>query len=700
MTSAVRGASRSSARLVKKQEAKNRNTETLSHNTRISETSLPLLKVSPDSSVGSHSTSKCSAGSNGNSQSLHVGSTCTSAIRTTTSRRGGRSGLSHSPRAALKQSQSKNLSASAPLQVLSGKSKEKTKREMSPAVASTPSSAAAAAAAAAKALCDNPNRKRYGVDPYRGIHVDDRQNVFRARRDDGMGRITTRSTKNGIRKPNTSFGNSTLRVMGSHTPTHIPRHHDGCGSYERPRHEPRPSHFPPRGNTPSSVFRERLSNGPDPARNFDEMGSSPSELLLSLKSGSKSFDLDSPGAIQNGTTSSAFKTRDDGKIGKKHGNSPLSPEAPPRIQHSHHEAIKSDAFFFNPRTPKTPKTPNANFIKNTEGLHGTPSFSLFDKSFDSFGDSGYLRSPNVGSAALMEQALPSAFSLAPSYDDSPRKRTLSSPNPNFRFSFSPHKPKSQDLDAFPGDSPAISLDNVIVDAMDAPLMPRAPKSPATNSLLNPNVMVLEPSKTVRNTIPAPMISHESPQQRSSTVPLKKRFSPAPAYYGHRMAAHFRSPHADTDRRIRGAPPVLRQIKTETPSKVHPAMRHQSHPPSDHSIPIRPVSVHSHVSHGQGRPSPYYVGGRPAGVYIPEKKDTSLANFDADKMNKRLANHRHAFQRCSHLLPGFKKALSELSESDIVPIKVESTAVSVSPERVDGEKETSDNTKVSSNIQFF
>ena len=88
------------------------------------------------------------------------------------------------------------------------------------------------------------------------------------------------------------------------------------------------------------------------------------------------------------------------------------------------------------------------------------------------------------------------------------------------------------------------------------------------------------------------------------------------------------------------------------------------------------------------------------MYIPEKKDTSLANFDADKMNKRLANHRHAFQRCSHLLPGFKKALSELSESDIVPIKVESTAVSVSPERVDGEKETSDNTKVSSNIQFF
>lgn len=58
---------------------------------------------------------------------------------------------------------------------------------------------------------------------------------------------------------------------------------------------------------------------------------------------------------------------------------PLSPAEPPQIQLAHHQQI-----FDIPCTP-TPKTPN---IKHTPigppGIEGTPSFSLFSKSFDSF----------------------------------------------------------------------------------------------------------------------------------------------------------------------------------------------------------------------------------------------------------------------------------------------------------------------------
>jgi hypothetical protein len=699
-SSIITVAPRSSARLVQKQlEDRKRNTRVVSHNSETDESLQPLVKLTPDLSIDTQSTSSTS--SKENCRFLKVGSQ--SAVRTTTSRRGGRlgPGSHHSPRAAaLKHSQSQRKKPYSGSGSGSGQ-----KREMPPSVTNTPSSAAAAAAAAAKALCDNSNRNRYGAEPYRNYHSEDRQNVFRMRRDDGsgvgLGRITTttRPAKHGIRKPKTSFAKSTMRVMGSHTPTHIPRHHDGRGGYERPRHEPRPIHFSPSGNNPLSVFRDRPMEGPssEPPKNFEETGCTSQQMLLSMKSGSKSFDLDSPRRQLNPT---APKSRENTKEWRRHdGQSPLSPEAPPQIQHSHHEAIKSDALFFNPRTPKTPKTPNGNF-KNTDGLQGTPSFSLFDKSFDSFGDSGYLRSPNVDSATLIDQSLPAAFSLAHSYDESPRKKSLTSPNPHF-FSFSPHKQKSQDLDEFPGGSPTMSLDNVILDSQDAPLMPSAsaPKSPAVDPLLSSNVMVLEPSKTVRD-IPAPTpISHQSPVKRSKVVPIKKRPTPTPAHYRHPVGHPFRSPHADADRRPRGVPPSIpRQIKSDSP-KGQSVHRNPSYIPSHHSI--RPTAPHSMGSYGGGHPSPFYRGSRSPNVYVPEKKDTSLAHIDAHQLNSRLSSHRHAFQRCSYLLPGFKKALTDVSDSSGTVTKPEdSSPPSVSPERVESGKEQVENEKVSFSMHIL
>ena len=681
MTSAVRDGPRSSARLIKKIEEKIDEGSISSHNSGKVE-NAQHLKVSSEKLDGSKS--------NQNTQSTITNA----AIRTTTSRRGGRSGISHSPRAALKRSRinQNSTAASGPPQGM----KEKAKRDMVPSLNSTPSSAAAAAAAVAKALCDNPNRNRYGVDSYRGFHqADDRQNVFRTRGEDNAIRITTRSTESIVRNPKTS-GNSTVRVMGSHTPTHIPRPHNGRGSYDtRTKHESRSRHFSPRSNSPPSIFRERPPVGTDSPKHFNEMECSRQDMLLSLiKSGS--FDLVSPGGVPRQPFSPpSSKSNDYGKAVKKEENALLSPEAPPQIQHSHHDAMKSEHLFFNPRTPKTPKTP----MRHTEGLQGTPSFSLFDKSFDSFGDGGYLRSPNVGGTVMIDQALPATFSLVPSYDEcSPRKRSslMASPNPNIRFTFSPKQ--RQDGDDFPGGSPGISLDTV--EAIDAPLMPRTPtKSPAVDPLLSSNVMLLEPSKTIRK-IPAPRQPTKLSQpKRPSAIPIKKRPASLPvnANLGHRMTPPFRSPPSEINHQMRAEPPAIHHKKSEkSPSNSHPALRHRPRPPNH--LPLRPGSVHSFGNYGRSH-SQYY-GGRSAGVYVPDKRDTSLASLDADKIYKTLSHHKHAFEKCSHLLPGFERTMLTSCDEATVPVKVESsTAVSVSPERVECEKESKSKNEMVSFLFF-
>jgi len=637
-----------------------------------------------------------------------VGNTTT--VRTTTSRRGGRLG-----RSVVKRNQSQ------PAPETNSFEDKTTKKEMvesGPVIA--PSTAAAAAAAAAKALCDNPNRSMYSNgDLFRGYH-DDRQNVFRRQPIQNTDvRITTRS-KNGIQKPKAPFG-STVRVMGSPTATHIPRLVHGAGSggtgtgtYERQRSDLTGSfHSPAKSNTPASVFRDRRpSPGPEAARPFDDIEASPQELLLSLKSGSRSFDMQSPRMQSPRATqaSSSFsRNRDETQDGQyPQATGPLSPEAPPRIQHSHHQAMKADSFFFDPRTPKTPKTPmtpNVNFNRNSEGLglHGTPSFSLFNQSFDSFGDAGYLRSPNVG-APMIDPGLHRSFSLAASVDGeeaSPRKKSLMASPGSLSFLKQKH-------DDFADDSPGgISLDNVINDAINAPLMPRTPSQNETDTLIGNNVMILESSNTVRR-IPTPTFSNKSPMNPN---PMRKaRRGPAiqqsPVRLEHRPAHPYRAalhngPLVGPDpRMMRGAPPPLRQI--QSPPRVHPVVRHPMSCPPVHSAP-RSAPVPSHPSYRRNLPPQIYRGGRPNATYRPEKKDTSLVGLDAAKIHQRLVTHKQAFERCSYMLPGFKAQVENSTCAEPAAVKSESTAVTISPDRADVTKDTTkegnDDTNVSS-IMFL
>ena len=569
-------------------------------------------------------------------------------------------------------------------------------------LASTPSSAAQAAAAAAKALCGDPNRGGYGMDPYsRGYYNDDRQNVFRTRgKDESTGRITTRS-KNGIRKPKAPYGSSIVRVMGSHTPTHISR-----PNYDRDESTSTSTastsfHSGSRGggNT-SSVFRERRTHSFDPQSgpdwSFKSLEATPQQLLLSLKSGSKSFDLPHPPA-KTVTSFPRSYSKEDGE--KDKATSPLSPAAPPQIQHSHHQAMKSDSFFFDSRA-KAPMTPKANGTKNTntDGLQGTPSFSLFNQSFDSFGD-GYLRSPN-GSNGGFDQTLRGSFSQA---SDSPRKKSFSksfSASPTLNgFSFSPQKQKHHaGLNSFEGDSPSMDIDN-IADVMQTPLLPRAQKSP-TDPLLGPNIMVLESRKAVRNKIPAPNVSNESPRKKSSSVPFKKRHTP--------VRLERRPPH-DTFRPVMRAgpppgsdqrmpprmapypPPIPRHLK-DSPQKIHPAAR--VHAIRTNSIPLRPPPA----SYPRPHPPPIYRQTRPpTDIYMPKREKTSLSALSLDQIYERLGSHKMAFEKCSYLLPGFKRAIMDAeSGSTPVSIKTESgTVVTVSPERTDGARDANEKTEVCS-----
>ena len=579
-------------------------------------------------------------------------------LRTTTSRRGGKGGIGSTLTAraasALKRSQQTQHNTSL------RKKEVHVKVEMakpSQVMLNTqPSTAAAAAAAAAKALCDNSSRARYGEDMFRNHQEDSRS--FRARRDESVFRITTRS-KNGIQKPKLPPGSSTVRVMGSATPTHIarqgeayPEHHNlefDTGRYESP------------GRTNAlSVFRK----SPTSAEIEHGMENSPQQLLMCLKSGSKSFDLmKSPAAF------SPSRNRNDYKEESRClPQSLLSPEAPPQIQHSHLSGMgmKSE-IFFDPRTPKTPRTPKAPMVDfGRTDFQMTPSFSLFNQSFDSFGETGYLRSPTDCEGALIDRALPGTFSL----EETPHKKSLMA-SPHLReFAFSPHKRKSDSLDHF-AESPGISLDNCIVEAIeDAVLLPRGQQS-ESDPLMNSNVMVLDPNKTVRN-IPTPTFCNRSPlKQNSGAVPLKKRLSPAvslerrPQFH---VAMH-RGPAAPDCRMMHGPPPVPR----------HPGVQSATVPRESHA---RPLQVPSHIFRLPQAPPHVYRSGRALDIYRPAKRSTTLSGLNVEELNARLVFHKEAFDRCTFLLPGFRRALQEsFGKPTLLPkIKESPVSATVSPER--------------------
>lgn len=145
----------------------------------------------------------------------------------------------------------------------------------------------------------------------------------------------------------------------------------------------------------SSVFRSRPS--PDAGNDIDDQNS-PQRILLSLRTTTKSFD-DKNKSTTGTENDNLCDTADGGTSDKQDQNNaqapsqkssdPLSPQAPPRIQHSHHQ------HFFEPqRTPRTPKN-NSNGGSNggrnssinggnlNSSIEATSSFNLFNQSFDS-----------------------------------------------------------------------------------------------------------------------------------------------------------------------------------------------------------------------------------------------------------------------------------------------------------------------------
>ena len=228
------------------------------------------------------------------------------------------------------------------------------------------------------------------------------------------GLITTRS-KSRIEKPSIGSGGTSF-VIGAATPMHVPRA------------RPNPS-LQPKDRFPKPQITQRNQSSPDYSYDGNEAAppGSPQRMLLDLKN-SKSFELRSPIVDLSSSPKS---------------HCPLSPQEPPRIQTSHHQA--NNLFF--PRTPKTPKTPKSPSpsISKRESILGTPSFHLFNQDFDSFDDNDDFAiptpNPNNNPSLLDNDLRSPALSLVRSIDGcSPRKTLLNSPYlEGFGASFSPQK---------------------------------------------------------------------------------------------------------------------------------------------------------------------------------------------------------------------------------------------------------------------
>jgi len=219
-------------------------------------------------------------------------------------------------------------------------------------------------------------------------------------------------------KKKTSDGNGgTSRVMGSPTPIHVPRASPVVATELRPRNYPNKaqsqhevggtddqgSHSSER----SSVFRRRACSddesrsvgGDDSDSHNREDTTSPHRLLLSLRSPTRSFDerkkssikIDREVKLDNDGGNE--ETEKDQSLDDITQENPLldrtivlSPQEPPQIQQLHNQRMVSNSLFF-PQTPKTPRTPSNNHDggdkNNSTSIEASPSFNLFDRSFDS-----------------------------------------------------------------------------------------------------------------------------------------------------------------------------------------------------------------------------------------------------------------------------------------------------------------------------
>ncbi|KAL3936269.1 MAG: hypothetical protein SGBAC_008377 [Bacillariaceae sp.] len=197
----------------------------------------------------------------------------------------------------------------------------------------------------------------YGGDPFRrgGGARGDRPPHMRDAREEGyrgMPQDMARGGENGA-----PMGKRTTRVIGTATPIHVPRASEQA---------------PPNRGSAASVFRGRPGGELNAARGNPEE-SSPQKVLMSIRTPSNSFEEKVP------TPSADNRSKD------KEPTSELSPQNPPRIQHSHHPSGTDSSLFFEPtRSPKSTNMPGT--PQPTNSLDMAPSFTLFNQSFDSLGD--------------------------------------------------------------------------------------------------------------------------------------------------------------------------------------------------------------------------------------------------------------------------------------------------------------------------
>ena len=512
----------------------------------------------------------------------------------------------------------------------------------------------ASTVATAQELCDNPGRGAFPTDLFRGYH-EDRQNVFRAHRGESVLKITTRS-KNIIHNPITS--GTVVRGMGSAAPNRLFRHDELFPPHHKMEVEPCKYASPARSNQ-ISIF----CKSPTDTQQRHELGGSQQQILVSLKNeASRSIDL-----MTSPVTSTSSRNRSEHKDDDRYlPQSLLSPEGPPRIQHSHVAGV----FYADPHMPKTPQTPNIDYGR-TEALQRTPSFSLFNQSFDSFGDSEYLRSPIGGGEAQLDQALPVTFSLG---EQSPEMKRSSMTSPHLHGStFSPHERKSDTLDHFASESPGISLQKCIVETMEgAPFMLRA-ENTASYPLMSSNAMVLDPNKIATHLFNPAVIYRSPPDMKPNDVPVKRRLSPTSIEHQSAVPFHHIThyhPHGTPPsdlRMMHGPTPIPRCASANTTKKTTLASKNASR--EDHARPVPVTFSHIYRRH---QPSPHmYQYRRHTDMYLPVKRSTTLSGLSLEDIHERLVCHQVSFNGCSFLLPVFRRALEEsVGRSALVSVKVE------------------------------
>lgn len=417
----------------------------------------------------------------------------------------------------------------------------------------------------------------------------DRQSVFRRQPQSIQSnlRITTKS-KSSIKKPKTTES-STVRVMGSHTATHI---------HYRP---PEPMHH-------NNVFRENP---------FDD-GMDGEHLLLSLKSGSRSFDM--PGGKYDN------QGGDDSPNKCENGDVCLSPEEPPRIQHAHYQTSKADSFLFDQKAMKTP-----NSLKGHRGLEDITSFALFNHSFDSFCDDPYLRSPPTGAGAFIDTAID---------DGSPRK------SPIVSNSMSHSSPLKQKAPLHESDEDG-SLDEAIVKSMNDPLLHKIE-----------NTLVLPVSKTIRE-IP---VTLGTPNRELKRHPIINSLEHPRKEDSKRITIPYGAPYSDKHmgpHKILQAPPQGQQAiyPHALPSYHFPHHFDGLHTPNRF---IHPVSHNPSLYQGTGRASSKYMQQCQRSVYRPQRRPTSLIGLEPSTIYDRLSCHRECFAQFEFLLPSEKHKLNIVS----------------------------------------